>query len=107
MRRRDFITLLGGGAAVASPFLARAKFGIFPGELQPQSGLMLAARITLAHLSVSSAMNVPKPLGVIGMGSLPRSASRSFLPGSARAALISLLSLSAISTGVFVGAPRP
>jgi hypothetical protein len=27
------------------------------------AGLMLAARITLAHFSVSSAMNLPKPAG--------------------------------------------
>ena len=37
----------------------------------------------------------------------PRSASRAFILGSARAALISLLSLSMISAGVFLGAPTP
>ena len=37
----------------------------------------------------------------------PRSASRAFILGSARAALISLLSLSTISAGVFFGAPTP
>src|SRR6516164_6314260 len=37
----------------------------------------------------------------------PNSASRAFILGSARAALISLLSLSTISTGVFFGAPTP
>ena len=37
----------------------------------------------------------------------PRSASRALILGSARAALISLLSLSMISAGVFLGAPTP
>src|SRR5215472_5586481 len=54
------------------------------------SGLMLAARITLPHFSVSSAMNFPKSAGVIGIGVPARSSSRAFIFGSARAALISL-----------------
>jgi hypothetical protein len=37
----------------------------------------------------------------------PKSASRAFILGSARPALISLLSLSTISAGVFLGAPTP
>src|SRR5215831_2027161 len=37
----------------------------------------------------------------------PRSASRAFMLGSARAALISLLSLSTISADVFLGTPMP
>ena len=37
----------------------------------------------------------------------PRSASRALILGSARPALISLLSLSMISVGVFFGAPTP
>jgi hypothetical protein len=38
---------------------------------------------------------------------MPVFATRSFILGSARAALISLLSLSMISAGVFLGAPKP
>ena len=45
--------------------------------------------------------------GVIGIGTLPRSANRAFNFESARPALISLLTLSMISAGVFLGAPRP
>jgi hypothetical protein len=43
---------------------------------RPYSGLMLAARITLPHFSVSSAMSLPKSAGVIGIGKAPRSARR-------------------------------
>src|SRR5580693_8143293 len=71
------------------------------------SGLMLAARITLPHFSVSSAMNLPNSADVIGIGEPPRSAILAFIAVSASAALISLLSLPMISAGVFLGAPRP
>src|SRR5215510_11604330 len=40
--------------------------------------LTLAARITLAHFSVSSTMSLRSSVGVIGMGTAPRSARRSF-----------------------------
>src|SRR5262249_10151743 len=71
------------------------------------SGLMFAARIPLAHLSVPSAISLPKSAGEPASTVPPRSASRAFILGSARAALISLLSMSMISTGVPLGAPRP
>ena len=71
------------------------------------SVLMLAARITFAHFSVSSAMSLPKSAGEPTNGVPPRSASFAFILGSARPALISLLSLSTISTGVALGAPMP
>src|SRR5712675_517848 len=74
---------------------------------QHHCGFMFAARITLAHFSVSSAMNLPKSVDDSMNGVLPNSASRTFILGSARAALISLLSLSTISAGVFLGAPTP
>src|SRR5262249_10321527 len=61
------------------------------------SGWIFAALITLAHFSVSAAMNLPNSAGVIGIGTAPKSASRALILGSARAALISLLSLSMIS----------
>ena len=59
--------------------------------------------MTLSHFSVSSAMSLPKSAGEPGNGVLPRSASRPLILGSARPALISLLSLSMISAGVFRG----
>src|SRR6516162_10831216 len=71
------------------------------------SGLMFAARITSAHFSISSAINLPKSVGEPASTVPPRSASRAFIVGSARAALISLLSVSMILAGVFLGAPRP
>src|SRR5260221_5367851 len=71
------------------------------------SGLMLAARITLPHFSVSSAMSLPKSAGESASTSPLRSASRALSLGSARPALISLLSFATISAGVFLGAPRP
>src|SRR5712671_7434651 len=68
---------------------------------------MLASRITLAHFSVSSTIYFSNSAGDIGVGKLPRSARRALMVGSARAAFISLLSLSTISAGVFLGAPMP
>src|SRR6516165_2925243 len=76
-------------------------------DRRDHSALMLAARITLPHFSVSAAMNFPKSAGEPGRGVPPKSASRAFIFGSARAALISLLSFSTISAGVFLGAPTP
>ena len=71
------------------------------------STLMLAARITLPHFSVSSAMSLPKSADEPASGVAPRSARRAFNFGSARPALIALLSFSMMSTGVFLGAQRP
>src|SRR5215472_11482055 len=51
---------------------------------------MLAVRITLAHFSVSSAMNFANSAGVIGIGSTPKSASRALNLGAARATLVGL-----------------
>src|SRR5712671_5930615 len=75
--------------------------------LRPYSGLMPAARTTLPHFSVSSEISLPNSAGGPPSGSPPMAANRAFIPGSAIAALISLLSLSTISAGVFAGAPRP
>ena len=52
------------------------------------SGLMFAERITLAHFSVSSTMNLPKSVGEPVSTVPPRSAIRALILGSARAALI-------------------
>jgi hypothetical protein len=71
------------------------------------SALMPANLTTLPHFSVSSAMNFLKSAGDPGSGVPPRSARRSFILGSSRAALTSLLSLSTISGGVAFGAPTP
>src|SRR4029078_3017468 len=68
---------------------------------------MLAALTTLPHFSVSLAMNLPKSAGEPGSTVPPSSANRAFNFGSARPALISLLSLSTTSAGVFLGALMP
>jgi hypothetical protein len=69
--------------------------------LSDHSGLMFANLITLPHFSVSAAMNLPKSAGELTNGVAPMSESRAFILESARPALISLLSLSMISAGVF------
>src|SRR5215831_213887 len=78
-----------------------------PTRDRPHSALMFAARITLPHFSVSSAINLTKSAGEPGSTVPPKSANRAFILGSARAALISALSLLTISAGVFLGAPMP
>src|SRR5262249_42737678 len=71
------------------------------------SGLIWAARITLAHFSVSSARSLPNAAGVSASAVPPRSAKRALILGSARPIAISPLSLSTIAAGVFLGAPTP
>src|SRR4029453_4196321 len=77
------------------------------GDRADHSALMPADLITLAHFSVSSAMSLPKSAGVPGRTVPPRAASRALILGSARPALISLLSLLITSAGVSFGAPIP
>jgi hypothetical protein len=71
------------------------------------SALILTARITLRHFPVSWAISLPKSAGESTSTSPPRSASRALILGSARPPLISLLSLSTMSAGVFFGSPMP
>src|SRR5215212_8111673 len=77
------------------------------GLLLDQSGLAPENLTTLPHLSVSSAMNFPKSAGEPASTVPPISATRALIFGSASAALISLLSLLMMSTGVALGAPTP
>ena len=71
------------------------------------SGLLPANFTTLLHFSISSAMSLPNSAGELTNGVAPMSEIRAFILGSVRAALNSLLSLSTISMGVFMGAPTP
>src|SRR5262249_17836692 len=73
----------------------------------PQSALMPVNLTTLPHFSVSSAISLPKSAGEPAITLPLRSASRVFMLGSARPALISLFSFSTISAGVTFGAPTP
>src|SRR5262249_11339080 len=59
------------------------------------------------HFSVSSATSFPKSAGEPPMSEAPSSAKRAFALGSSRIALISLLSLSMITSGVPFGPPTP
>jgi hypothetical protein len=70
------------------------------------STLMLAARITFAHFSVSSPTNFSNSAGGIGIGTAPKSARLALNFGSARVAPVSLLSLSMTSAGVPAGRRR-
>src|SRR5262249_3106906 len=72
-----------------------------------QSALAPDNLTTLPHFSVSSAMSLPKSAGEPGRTVPPRLASCALNLGLARPALISLLSLSIICGGVFLGAPTP
>src|SRR5262249_33765851 len=85
----------------------RRAWGIGSGPVYSHSGLILAARITLAHFSVSSAISLPKSAGEPRIRIPPRSASRALSLGSERPALISLLSFSTMSAGVPFGALTP
>src|SRR5262245_35665126 len=78
-----------------------------PAATNRHSGLIFANLITLAHFSVWSPTNLPKSAGEPRSTVAPPSARRFFGSGSERIALISLLSLSIISAGVFRGAPTP
>jgi hypothetical protein len=55
-------------SCVRSTALGFAERNIMEYWPDDHSGLILAARITLAHFSTSSAMNLPKSEGVIGIG---------------------------------------
>jgi hypothetical protein len=68
------------------------------------SALIPADFTTFAHFAASSAISLPKSAGEPESGVPPKSASRAFIPGSIKAALISLLSLFTISAGVLLGA---
>src|SRR5262245_61488824 len=57
------------------------------------SGLMLAARMTLLHFSVSAAMILPKSSAEPTSAVPPRSPRRALILGSARPALIALFSV--------------
>jgi len=64
-------------------------------------------KITFAHFSVYSTINLPNSAGELANVSAPKLAMRALKLGSASPALISLLSFSMISVGVFLGAPIP
>src|SRR6516164_2713054 len=82
-------------------------YGISRRLFSNPSGFAPENLMTFPHFSVSSAMSLPKSAGEPGRTAPPRLANRAFSLGSARPALISVLSFSTISDGVFFGALRP
>src|SRR5215469_351447 len=71
------------------------------------SGLMPATLMTLAHFTMSAAMNLPKSAPELTSGAPPRSMALALIIGSESAAAISRLSFSTISAGVPLGATSP
>src|SRR5262249_1175221 len=107
-----------GPAAQMLPPRIREKFShLEPGQRinrlfqmhrrRVHSGLIPADLITLAHLSVSSAIIFANAVGDKASGVAPRSESWALIWGSASTALTSRLSLSMTAIGVFRGAPKP
>src|SRR5262252_6780671 len=88
-----------------SPFAERDLWNM--SRSRHPSGFAPENLTTLAHFSVSSAMSLLKSGGEPANTVPPRSAIRALIRGSVRATLISLLSLSMISVGVFLGAATP
>src|SRR5580658_10409205 len=76
-------------------------------DADPYSGLIFANVMTSPHFLVSAATNLPKSADEPGRGTPPRSVILALNVASANPALISRLSRSTISTGVFFGAPIP
>src|SRR5262245_37850216 len=92
---------------VGAAHSARSPSQPNPGGCRSYSGLMPANLITLANFSVEPETSFPKAAGEPASTEPPSSAIRALIFGSARPTLISLLSLSMISAGVFLGAPTP
>ena len=67
------------------PRFAERIYGTCRRQCRVISGLMLAARITLPHFSVSSAISFPKSAGESASAAPPRSASRALIKDGARA----------------------
>src|SRR5215831_8116217 len=84
------------------------RYGTF-GRVRPSHhcALMLAARTTLPHFSVSSAMSLPKSAGEPASTVAPRLASLAWKLASARLALTCVFNVLMISAGVFLGATMP
>src|SRR5262245_18730992 len=91
----------------AERFSATGFMEYAPRAHRPHYGLMLAAKITLPHFMVSSAISLAKSAGEPGSTVAPRLASRAWKLASARLALTCVFNLLMVSAGVFLGAPMP
>src|SRR5215475_4043789 len=70
-------------------------------------GAMLAIRTTLPHFSDSAAMKAANSWALSGIGTVPRSASRASIVGSASTAPIARSRRAMTAAGVPLGAPKP
>ena len=95
-----------GFSRKATEHLVQARF-LRADDGRAHTGLIVAVRITLRHLSVSSATSFAKSPGEPGSAMPLCSESRALILGSAKLALISRLRVSTILDGVFLGAPMP
>src|SRR5262245_61658639 len=78
-----------------------------PRAHRPHYGLMLAAKITLPHFMVSSAISLAKSAGEPGRPVAQSLASSDWKLASVRLALYCVLHILMISAGVFLVAPMP
>src|SRR4051794_34501894 len=100
----------GGRAGLAGSYqrsAAQSRRQVAQTPRARHSALMLAARTTLPHLSVSSERKVANSAGPPVIAVLPMLASRALIFGSVKAVLISLLSIVTIPVGVPLGAQTP
>src|SRR5215813_3018217 len=97
--------ILDSTKAVLARAIRLSETMISAAKEQHHSGVIPANLTTPPHFSLSSAKSFPNSAGVLTKTLPPKSASRALIFGSARPALISLLSMSTISAGVFLGAP--
>src|SRR5262245_52714627 len=91
--RRGISILAAGGWSHRSPGHAAAEHWTALTRVRYQSTLMFANLITFAHLSISSAINLPNSADVIGAGSRPRGSMCDCKIGSAMQARVAVSSL--------------
>src|SRR5262245_34364411 len=98
-----------GGNDVNDPQRSSGRIRISKdyGASRGHSGFAPENLTTLPHLSISSATSFPKSAGAPGMTVPPSSARRALTAASAKPAFISVLSLSIMWLGVFLGAAMP
>src|SRR5262245_25848684 len=92
---------------LASGFQGRCKIATLHAGFGVIRGMSAENLTTLPHLSISSATSFPKSAGEPGMTVPPSSARRALTAASAKPAFISVLSLSIMWLGVFLGAATP
>src|SRR5262249_5671855 len=91
----------------AGVFATRREREQLQDECLGYCGAMLAIRTTLPHFSDSAAMKAANSWALSGIGTVPKSASRAPIVGSASTAPISRSRRAITAAGVPLGAPTP